>query len=106
VGFVIVSKEIEMIKNDIVNKYNPKRIMLFGSQAKGTARTKSDIDLCIVKDTDNKKDLIMDMYINIEAEKPFDLLLYTEKEWEKNLKDKLSFAYLINKQGVEIYGRQ
>lgn len=62
-----------MIKNDIVKKYSPKRIILFCSQAKGTARAKSDIDLCIVKDTDNKKDLIMDMYINIESEKPFDL---------------------------------
>jgi hypothetical protein len=44
------------------------------------------------------------MYINIESNKPFDLLLYTETEWNQCVKDTTSFAYLINKKGTVIYG--
>jgi len=70
-------KEINLIKEQIVSHYSPSKIIVFGSQAKGTATKKSDIDLCIVKDTDNKRELLTDIYLNIESSKPFDLLLYT-----------------------------
>jgi len=56
-----IQNEIEYIKDQIISHYAPSKIVLFGSQAKGTATKKSDIDLCIVKDTDNKKDLLTDM---------------------------------------------
>lgn len=99
-----VQYEINSIKEQIVFHYVPSKIILFGSQAKGTATRKSDIDLCIVKDTSNKRDLLTDMYLNIESSKPFDLLLYTEDEWSECVNDTSSFAYLINKRGTIIYG--
>lgn len=97
-------KEINLIKEQIVFRYSPSKIIVFGSQAKGTATKKSDIDLCIVKDTDNKRELLTDIYLNIESSKPFDLLLYTEAEWDQCVNDTTSFAYLINKKGTVIYG--
>lgn len=96
--------EIDTIKEQIVSLYTPSKIVLFGSQAKGTATKRSDIDLCIVKDTENKSDLLTDMYLNIESSKPFDLLLYTDTEWEDCIMDPSSFAYLINKRGIVLYG--
>ncbi|MCX7922413.1 MAG: nucleotidyltransferase domain-containing protein [Clostridia bacterium] len=96
--------EINVIKEQIVSHYAPSKIIVFGSQAKGTATKKSDIDLCIVKDTDNKRELLTDIYLNIESSKPFDLLLYTEAEWNQCVNDTTSFAYLINKKGAVIYG--
>jgi len=42
------------------------------------ATKKSDIDLCVIKDTENKRELLTDMYLNIQSSKPFDFLLYTE----------------------------
>lgn len=96
--------EIDLIKEQIVSHYAPSKIVLFGSQAKGTAIRNSDIDLCIVKDTENKRELLTDMYLNIESNKPFDLLLYTEDERNKCINDTTSFAYLINKKGNVIYG--
>lgn len=59
----IIQNEIDSIKEQIVSQYAPSKIVLFGSQAKRTATKKSDIDLCIVKDTDNKRDLLTDMYL-------------------------------------------
>ncbi|MDB2157112.1 MULTISPECIES: nucleotidyltransferase family protein [Clostridium] len=58
--------ELDNIKNQMVNKFNPKEIVLFGSLAKGTFRSNSDIDLCIIKDTDNKRDLITKIYTEID----------------------------------------
>ncbi|WP_276661377.1 nucleotidyltransferase domain-containing protein [Syntrophomonas wolfei] len=54
---MIDSQEIDSIKNQLIEKYRPLRIILFGSQAKETAGRKSDIDLCIVKETENKRAL-------------------------------------------------
>jgi uncharacterized protein len=99
-----VHNEINLIMEQIVTHYNPSKIVLFGSQAKGTATKKSDIDLCIVKNTESKIELLTDMYLNIESSKPFDLLLYTEAEWNQCVNDTSSFAYLINKKGIVIYG--
>lgn len=99
-----VQSEIDLIKDQIVSYYAPLKIILFGSQAKGTAGEKSDIDLCIVKNTNNKRNLLTDMYLNIESSKPFDLLLYTESEWNECINDTTSFAHLINKKGIVIYG--
>jgi len=99
-----LTNEINLIKEQIVSLYNPSKIILFGSQAKGTATIKSDIDLCVVKDTENKQELLADMYLNIESSKPFDLLLYTEAEWNQCVNDTTSFAYLIDKKGTVIYG--
>lgn len=96
--------ELEAIKNQIIERYNPDKIILFGSLAKGAITENSDIDICIVKDSQNKRELITDMYVNIEASYPFDIVLYTPKEWEDNIKDKSSFAYKIFKEGRLLYG--
>lgn len=99
-----LQNEINSIKEQIVSRYDPLKIVLFGSQSRGNATRTSDIDLCVVKDTNNKRELLTDMYLNIESNMPFDLLLYTEAEWGKYVNDVSSFAYLINKKGTVIYG--
>ena len=55
-------------------------------------------------DTENKRDLLTEMYLNIESSKPFDLLLYTEDEWSKCVNDSTSFAYQISQKGTVLYG--
>ena len=100
----IFDEEVNNITNQIVKKYDPKRIILFGSLAKGIFKPSSDIDLCIIKDTDDKRKLLTDMYVCIESKIPFDLVLYTSEEWCNCMNDKNSFAYIINNTGVKIYG--
>lgn len=101
---VKAQEQIDSIKDQIVSKYSPVKMILFGSQSKGTATKKSDIDLCIIKNTDNKKALLADIYLNIESDLPVDILLYTETEWNNCVNDSTSFAHLINSKGVLIYG--
>ncbi|HHW45418.1 MAG TPA: nucleotidyltransferase domain-containing protein [Clostridiales bacterium] len=101
-----MNKAVDNIVSQIVERFNPEKVILFGSQAKGTATDQSDIDICVVVETDNKRRLLAEMYYEIDSEIPFDLLLYTPHEWEECLKDKSSFAYKINTEGAVLYGRQ
>ncbi|HOD41127.1 MAG TPA: nucleotidyltransferase domain-containing protein [Candidatus Wallbacteria bacterium] len=96
--------EREKIVAQIVKKYAPERIFLFGSSARGTAKKNSDIDLCIIMSTNDKRKLLTDLYYNITSEKPVDFLLYTPAEWERCISDKTSFAYKILHSGVVLHG--
>ena len=96
--------EIDNIAKQFVEIYNPYKLILFGSQAKNKSTSKSDIDLCVITQTADKRTSLTDMYLNIECDKPFDLLLYTPDEWERNVSDHTSFAYRINKEGVVLHG--
>ncbi|MCK9479782.1 MAG: nucleotidyltransferase domain-containing protein [Firmicutes bacterium] len=95
---------LEHITKQIISSYSPEKILLFGSQAKGISSPHSDIDLCVVATTSNKRKLLTEMYYSIESEKPIDILLYTPQEWDECIADKTSFAYKINHEGVRLYG--
>lgn len=97
-------KILEKIKDQLIQRFQPSKIILFGSVAKGIFKETSDIDLCIIQDTDNKKDLLIDMYVEIESDVPFDIVLYTNEEWSTCEHDKSAFAYQIKHTGVIIYG--
>ena len=51
----IPQEAIDATVNQIVEKFNPQRIILFGSYAYGDLRPESDIDLLVVMDTDLKE---------------------------------------------------
>lgn len=101
--------DIDNLTRQIVSLYSPQKILLFGSQAKGAATEKSDIDLCIVMEiTDEtsvkRRKLLAEMYLVLETDIPVDILLYTPPEWEQCISDRSSMAYKINAEGVRLYG--
>jgi predicted nucleotidyltransferase len=100
----IYEKEIEKLKNEIVKRFSPERIILFGSCAEGEENLESDIDLCIIINTENKREMKMKIY-EIEHDIPIDVVVYTPEEWEEHVQHKQSFAYLINTKGVVLYDR-
>ena len=95
---------LQVIQKQIIKLCDPQRILLFGSQANGTATAKSDIDLCIVASTSNKRALLTDLYCDTESDTPIDFLLYTPEEWDQCVNDHQSFAYKLNREGVVLYG--
>ena len=48
---MISSKSIDKIISLIVDYYAPDQVFVFGSQAKGSADVRSDLDLMVIKDT-------------------------------------------------------
>jgi len=96
---------IRSLTNQIVQKYNPIDIFLFGSNAKGLVRKNSDIDLCVIMNTDNKRKTIQDMLYSLDYDVDLDIVIYTEEEWEKYRNDLSTFAGIIYKTGVSLLGR-
>lgn len=73
---------IEQVVQRIIEGYDPDRVILFGSHAKGEALADSDVDLLIVKATDQRP---LDRRIQVErllADRrlALDILVYTPEE--------------------------
>ena len=94
----------ESIVNQIELGFRPNKILLFGSYARGASENGSDIDLCIVAETKDKRNTLTDMYYDLTSDLPIDIILYTPEEWMNCLQDPCSFASQINKEGVLLYG--
>jgi uncharacterized protein len=72
--------EIENIKNQIENLYHPSDIILFDSCAKDRILKNSDIDLCIIIETEDKRALVRDVLLNINYNIELDVVIYTPEE--------------------------
>ena len=101
----------EKIINEIVSRialnFNPEKIILFGSHAKGNPSNDSDLDLLIIKDTklprhkrsfDIQKSLLGSMV-------PMDILVYTIMEYEQEKDEKHSFLNSAIKTSKVLYER-
>ena len=86
-------------------EHNVQAIILFGSRAKGTEREESDIDICVIANTENKRRLAATLSAEIESELPIDIIVYTPNDWANCIADKTSFASKILREGRVIYGQ-
>lgn len=96
--------EIEDLKIQIEKLYQPHAIYLFGSCAKGIARKNSDIDLCIIMNTTDKRQSVRKMLLELDYNRDIDIVLYTPVEWQKYHQDTTTFAHLIARTGVKLSG--
>ena len=97
---------IPIIKELIVKEFNPAKIILFGSCARKCITRNSDIDICMVKNVQDKRKLRQDV-INLLCDKvdfDIDLVIFSTQEWERKSSDLNTFAGLIKSKGEQIYG--
>lgn len=93
---------VDDIIEQIVKTYQPQKIILFGSYARGTQNQDSDIDLLVIKDT--QEDFITrirNVRKSLLCPLPLDILVYTKDEIDK-LKDEW-FINDILKEGIVVY---
>ena len=77
---------IHNIKKRLVDAYHPERIILFGSQARGTADDRSDIDILVVCSFAGKRRhlmLEMDRALG-DLDYAFDVLILTPEEFQRD----------------------
>ena len=79
----IPQKAIDQVVEQIVEKFKPQKIILFGSYARGNPRRESDVDLLIVMDTP-KSSLEIRRYLGVMF--ALDLLVYTPKRLNDRVK--------------------
>jgi len=74
---VCLNKDIDDVCIQIVNKYGPEKILLFGSYARGDVTEDSDVDLLIVKDTDEEfLGRLRNVRRGLKYNIPLDILIY------------------------------
>jgi predicted nucleotidyltransferase len=99
-------KEINRVVAQIIQKYKPDKIILFGSAARGQMNRDSDADLLIIK-TETPyygADRIRELSRLIDRNIPIDLLVYRPEEFEKRLQMGDPFLKAIVKEGKVLYG--
>jgi predicted nucleotidyltransferase len=83
---MVSEQTLAEITNRLVKGFQPDRIILFGSQARGTADEHSDVDIlviCPVKG--NRRDLMLAMDRSLEGLKlARDILVLSSDEFERN----------------------
>lgn len=91
--------ENEKVKNQILIKYDPEDIILFGSCVKGSIKRGSDIDIYVILETEDKRKTLREMLVEIEYDIDLDIVIYTPSEWSKYKDDKATFVNIINRTG-------
>lgn len=101
----VFSHEINDIAQDIVRKFSPEKIVLFGSYAWGNPRPESDVDLFIIKKTKkNKRERQRELRtLLFPPALPLDLLIYTPEETKRRLEMEDFFVNDILTKGKILY---
>lgn len=101
----IIFKEIDEIKNQLVEKYKPEKIILFGSAVHEDVEV-NDIDLFIIKKDVPYygADRIRELYRLIDANVAVDYIVYKPEEVEERLSLGDPFVKKIFKEGKILYG--
>jgi predicted nucleotidyltransferase len=88
--------------------YNPERLYLFGSWARGEEDDLSDLDVVIIRQTEVPfLDRLREVASFIPAEVGgVDILVYTPAEFAAMQKDGNAFAEMIIEEGRLIYARE
>jgi len=105
-GKIIDKKEIRKITRKIAELYGPEKIILFGSFAWGKPNQDSDVDLLIIKETEEdffgRNTAVRKI---IDGVMPVDILIRTPEEIKKRLLLGDFFYKNIIKKGKNLYVR-
>lgn len=95
--------QIRLIAKKIKEKFNPQKIILFGSYAYSTPRKGSDIDLFIIMDTNipNRKQASL-IRMEIDDSIPIDIIVRTPEQVEERIKLGDFFIKHIMERGIPL----
>lgn len=94
--------DIQQIINAI-KKYQPQRIIVFGSTLTGGLKSDSDFDIAIVKQTSKPyHDRVIDVRRLVRSRTPVDFFVFTPEEIEQQ-KDHNPFVHDIVTRGRIVY---
>jgi len=101
------SKLLEQITYTIVERFRPRRIILFGSHARGDATAESDLDLFIEMETQARPPERAIEVSSIFGLRPWslDVVVYTPEEVERLRKVNGTLLSLIEAEGKVLYER-
>ena len=99
-------EKIEEITKTIATRFEPEKVILFGSYAWGSPGPDSDVDLCVIKETENSRELAKEIDGSIFPRFfPLDLFVSNPKDVERREKEGDFFMKDILSKGRTLYAR-
>ncbi len=95
--------EIRRFAREVAERFQPEKIILFGSHAYGTPRADSDVDILVIMPARNQHDQAVKIRWEIEVPFPMDLLVRTPKNLQWRLDERESFHTEIVTRGKVLY---
>jgi len=103
----ILERELNRYLRILIESYQPEKILLFGSVAKGEIREWSDLDLVIIKNTDSPfLDRIKEVMELLQPRIGVEILVYTPKEFEQLSRERPFVRNEIVNRGRVLYERR
>jgi predicted nucleotidyltransferase len=99
-------KMIEVLKKRLIEAYSPQAIYLFGSHAWGKPDSQSDFDILVVVDKSDEKPYkraIKGMRSLNGLKISKDIVVYTNNEFEKLVRDVSTLCHKVKNEGVKLY---
>lgn len=102
---VMTEAPVDQIVRNIVNAMAPRRIVLFGSRARGDHRADSDVDLLIEMETDLRPLERMRRVYEACRDRtlPLDVVVYTPAEFAVQRTYRNSLAREVEREGRVLY---
>jgi predicted nucleotidyltransferase len=95
---------IQQIVQQIVDCFHPRKVILFGSYARGTPTADSDVDLLVVMETDeNPLHTAARIAASIDHPFPLDILVWRPSELQASFERRGIFATEVMTNGVVLY---
>jgi len=94
---------IRRYARQVAERFQPDKIILFGSHAYGTPHADSDVDLLVIMPARNQLDQAFKIRLAIPAPFPMDLLVRTPHNMKWRLVEGESFSTQIVSKGKVLY---
>ena len=99
--------QLDQLKNQIIGKYKPEKIIIFGSRARADHKQDSDLDLLVIKKTElarrQRQQVLREILRETRKNIDLDILVYTPEEIKKYQNS--AFLRTILKEGKILYER-
>jgi predicted nucleotidyltransferase len=101
----MIEPPIDNITRTIVEAFHPRRIIMFGSRARGEARADSDLDLMVEMETSQppaERIRMIDALFGLRRW-PMDIIVYTPQEIEHQRGYRNSLIHRIESEGKVLH---
>jgi len=100
----VTLKDIQKIIRQIVERFHPQKVILFGSYAYGQPSADSDVDLLVVMETgENPLHTAAHIAASLDHFFPMDILVFRPADWEEYLREGAIFATHVATKGLVLY---
>jgi predicted nucleotidyltransferase len=94
---------IRRFARQVAERFDPERIILFGSYACGTPHADSDVDILVVMPARNQLDQAVRISLAVDPPFPLDIIVRTPKNMQWRLEEGDSFLREIVSRGKVLY---